>query len=226
MAPPGNHMIAHEKTGNRTSWGHPGTTIWYNVPSLEHYICMQCYMPATGIVRITYTLQYIPKAFSFPKTTTEDYLQQEIGDIIAIMKDTPKTLPLFSYGDARKNAINQISHILQRNTSHPRLQVLPSPPMLPQTQSENPHFQNIPSIPVPAPRVEPVLQPPMVQTHQSEPTPPPREKPSTSPILDPHSNPWIKNLQNILRHPRFPKPGKTSGTPASSTPLPLFPVQL
>ena len=47
-------------------------------------------MPATGIVRITDTLQYIPKAFVFPKTTTEDYLQQHIGDIIATMKNPPK----------------------------------------------------------------------------------------------------------------------------------------
>ena len=58
---------------------------------------MQCYIPATGIVRITDTLQYIPKAFVFPKTTTEDYLQQAIGDIIAIMKNPPKTLPFLSY---------------------------------------------------------------------------------------------------------------------------------
>ena len=63
---------------------------------------MQYYITATGIVRITYTLKYIPKAFVFLKTTTEDYLQQAIGDIIAIIKDPPKTLPFLSYGDARK----------------------------------------------------------------------------------------------------------------------------
>ena len=58
-------------------------------------------MPVTGIVLITYILQYIPKAFYFPKTTTEDYLQQEIGDIISIMKDSPKTLPFLYYGDEK-----------------------------------------------------------------------------------------------------------------------------
>ena len=64
---------------------------------------MQCYMPATGILRIIDTLQYIMKAFHLPKTTTEDYLQQAIGDIIEIMKDPPKTIPFLSYGDATKN---------------------------------------------------------------------------------------------------------------------------
>ena len=71
---------------------------------------MQYYISATGIVRITDTLQYTLKAFSSPKTTTEDYLQQEIGDIIAVMKDPLKIIPFFPYGDATQNAINQISH--------------------------------------------------------------------------------------------------------------------
>ena len=57
-------------------------------------------MSATGIVRITYALQYTPKVFAFPETTTEYYLQQAIGDKIAITKDPLKTLPLLSYGDA------------------------------------------------------------------------------------------------------------------------------
>ena len=113
-------------------------------------------MPATGTLRITDTLQYIPKSFAFPKTTTEDYLQQFIGDIIAIMKGPSKKILFFSYGDATKNAINQIDHIFHRSTSQPRLQILPLPPMLPQPQSENLQLQNIPSIPVPYLRVEPV----------------------------------------------------------------------
>ena len=69
---------------------------------------MQFCMPVTVIVIITATLQYTPKAFAYPKTTTEDYLQQAIEDIIEIMKDPPRKFPFFSYGDAAKNAINQI----------------------------------------------------------------------------------------------------------------------
>ena len=112
MAPPGTCVIVHTKLVNRTSYGHHGTKGLYIGPSLDHYICIQWYMPATGIVRITYTLQYIQKAFSFPKTTIEYYLQQAIGEIIAIINDTIKTLPFLYYGDAEKNAIHQIAHIL------------------------------------------------------------------------------------------------------------------
>ena len=99
MAPPGTRVVFHKKPGNRTSWGHHGTQGWYIIPSLDHYICMQCYMLTAGIVQIIDTLQYTPKTFYLPKTTTEDYLQQKIGYIITIMKDLPNTIPLFYYGD-------------------------------------------------------------------------------------------------------------------------------
>ena len=82
---------------------------------------MQWYMPTTGIVWITDTLQYTPKAFAFPKTTIEDYLQQAIWEIISIMKDPSNTLPFLYYVYVTKNAINKISHIFQKSTSQPRL---------------------------------------------------------------------------------------------------------
>ena len=71
MAPPVTRVIVHDKPGNRTSWGHHGTPGWYIGPSLDNYIFMQCYMPATGIVHITGTLQYIPNSFAFREKTTE-----------------------------------------------------------------------------------------------------------------------------------------------------------
>ena len=120
MAPPGTRVIVHDKPGNRTSWGHHGIPFWCIGPHLDHYRCMQCYMPATGKVRITDTLQYTPKAFDFPKTTKDYYLQQFIAHILAIIKEPLKTLPFLSYGDAKK-AINQIAHILHRSKYQPRL---------------------------------------------------------------------------------------------------------
>ena len=87
MAPPGTCVILRYKSGNRTLWGHHGTPGWYIGLSLDHYRCMQCYMPATETVRITDTIQYTPKAFDFPKTTTGDYLQKSTRDIIVIMNN-------------------------------------------------------------------------------------------------------------------------------------------
>ena len=75
MSPPGTRVIVHDKHGNRKSRGHNGTPGWYIGTSLDHYRCMQCYISASGTVIIIDTLQYIPKAFPSPKTTTKDYLQ-------------------------------------------------------------------------------------------------------------------------------------------------------
>ena len=74
MAPPGTRVVVHENPDNSMSWGYNGTQGWYIGPPLDHYRYIQCYIPKTGIVNITDTLQYIPKVFYFSKTTTEDYL--------------------------------------------------------------------------------------------------------------------------------------------------------
>ena len=98
MAPPVTRVIFHIKPNNLTSWGHHGTNVWYIDPSLDHFRCMYCYMPRTGIVKITDTLQNILKSFALPKITTDYYLQQAIGYMIAIMKDPPKTPHSLLYG--------------------------------------------------------------------------------------------------------------------------------
>ena len=159
-------------------------------------------MPANVIVRITDTLQYTPKAFAFPKTTTKKDIQQTIGDMIAIMKYQSKTPPFLSYGDTTKSVINKISHILQRSTAQSRLQILQLPPMLPQRQNKNILPPEIISPSAPDMRVEPEVQPTRVQTLASLTTLPPRVKPSDSPSLDPHSNPWIIKIAKNKRIPQ------------------------
>ena len=129
------------------------------------------------------------------------------------MKNLPKTLPLLWYGDATKNVINQISHILHRSTPQPCLQILPLPPLLPQTQNVNFQDQTIPSISVASPRVGPVSQPLRVKLNQLLPTPPPIIQLYTSPSLDPDPNPWIKKISKCLKSPQIPKARETQAAP-------------
>ena len=148
-------------------------------------------MPSNGLVRISNNLQYILKTFAFPKTTTEEYLQQAIGDIIAFMKYPLKKVLLLYYGVATRNAINQISHILHRSTSQPRLQIYPYHQCYHRLRVKISYFkisQHTSTIS----EGKPLFKPPRVQKLQSSPTPPPRLQPYTSPSLDPHKNPWIK----------------------------------
>ena len=107
MAPPGTRVVVHKKPDQRAYLSHHGTPACYIGPSLENYCTMKCYMPATGSVRYTDNLQFIPATFKFPETTVEYYLRQSDGDILALLQDPPKTLPLLAYGDATKNAVTQ-----------------------------------------------------------------------------------------------------------------------
>ena len=93
MAPPVTCVVVHNRPGQRASWAHHGTPAWCIRPSVEHYRTMKCYKPATGSVRYTDTFQFVPATFKFPETTTEDYLRQSVGDILDLLKDSPKTLP-------------------------------------------------------------------------------------------------------------------------------------
>ena len=149
-------------------------------------------MPTTDIICITDTLQYTPNAFAAPKTITEDYFRQSIGDILSIIKYPPKKLPFLSYGDSTKNAINQIAHIFQQIISQPHLPILPLPPMLPQIQNQIQLPAMIIHPDAQAPRVEPVVQHPRVQPYMTSPISPPRVQHSPSPTLEPFKNPWIE----------------------------------
>ena len=119
MAPPGTRVVVHDKPVQRASWAHHGTPAWYIGPSLDHYRTMKCYMPATGSVRYTDTLKFIPATFKSLKTTAEDYLRQSVVDMIASLQDPPKTLPFLTYGDATKTSVTKIAHLLKRSVPQP-----------------------------------------------------------------------------------------------------------
>ena len=57
------------------------------------------------------------------------------------------------------------------------------------------------------------LQSPRVKTHQSAPIPSSIKQFSTSPSLDPHTNPWIKTFTKKFKTPQIPKASKTQAAP-------------
>ena len=75
LAPPGTRVLVHLKPDQRASWAYHGEDGWYVGPSLEHYRCVKCYMPATARVRDVDTLQFFPNKVPIPSTSTEDYLK-------------------------------------------------------------------------------------------------------------------------------------------------------
>jgi len=138
LVPPGTKVLLHEKPDVRRTWAPRGTNAWYIGPALEHYRCVECYMPETRSTRIADTLEYFPVKVPFPKSTTEDYLRQSIGDILAILNDPkPPIAPFLTFGDDTTNALRKIATLL--NCAIP-----PPPRVLPLL------------VPVPVPVIPPV----------------------------------------------------------------------
>ena len=132
-------------------------------------------MLATVYVRYIDTLQFIPATFKFPETTTEDYLRQSVGDILALLKDPPKTLPFLSYGDATKNSATNIAQLLQRSVPQPRLPVMSLDPLFPLTNQPVSALPRLPTVlpsPVVSPRVQSTVPAPRVHDYAPvQPTP-------------------------------------------------------
>jgi hypothetical protein len=68
LVPPGTKVLLHEKPNQCHSWAPRGTDAWYIGPALEHYRCMECYMPETWSTRIADILEYFPKQTPFAKS--------------------------------------------------------------------------------------------------------------------------------------------------------------
>jgi hypothetical protein len=158
LAPPGTKTVVHLKPDQRASWAYHGEEGWYVGPSMEHYRCFKCYLPATARVRDVDTLQFFPKKIPFPNIFTEDYLKQAASDILAILQHPPSNFPYLEYGNSSNNALVQIATLLGRAAAPPAL--LPTvsvhPPRVP-ISIHPPRVQ----IPLHSPRVQvPTIQSP------------------------------------------------------------------
>ena len=133
-------------------------------------------MPATGSVRYTDTLLFIRTIFKFPEITSEDYLRQSVGDILALLQDPPKILPFLAYGNNTKNAITKIAHLIQRSVTQPRLPLIPVTPLGSHTTQPVPALSRLPMVlpsTVASPRVKSTV--PSLRVHDYapvQPTPP------------------------------------------------------
>ena len=144
LAPPGTKVLLHEKPNNRRTWAPRGTDAWYIGPSLEHYRCVRCYNPKTFKERDADTVTYLPTVVPLPKTTTEDFLRQNVSDILDILNDpAPKPFSI-ERGDSLSNAIAQIAKLLHREA--------PRPASTPQPKGPTP---KLPSAHIPTPIVQP-----------------------------------------------------------------------
>ena len=87
IAPPGMHVITHDKPKDRKSWAIHGKDAWYVGPSLESYRCHKVWVWETERQRITDTLAWFPPDhLQLPIPTQADLIVAGINDLIDILE--------------------------------------------------------------------------------------------------------------------------------------------
>ena len=147
--PLGTQIIVHEKPDKRRTWAPRGTDAWYIGPAMEHYRCLDCYIPSTHSTRIADTVELIPSFIPIPKTSTEDYLRQSVDDILSIISSPTTNIPSLKFGSNTTNAIKQIAQVLHRALPLPPPIKIPQEPTVIPTTSP----PQLTSPPVQVPRV-------------------------------------------------------------------------
>jgi hypothetical protein len=74
LAPPGTHIIAHEKPDQRASCNPHGVDGYYLGPALDHYRCYQVHITKTKGTRIVDTVEFFPSKSSMPETSSKDFV--------------------------------------------------------------------------------------------------------------------------------------------------------
>eukprot|EP00957_Ditylum_brightwellii_P021010 1583865-Ditylum_brightwellii.AAC.1 len=65
--------IIHKKTGTRGFFDYYGADSWTICPSMEHYRCIQCFVPSTGATFGTDTLKLLGHDIPIPKLMTKTH---------------------------------------------------------------------------------------------------------------------------------------------------------
>ena len=158
LAPPGTKVVIHKKPNDRTSWQYHGTEAWYIGPSLEHYRCFKCFIPATGAIINTDTVKMIPHMVPIPNFTDAIAVQQAIADILHIIKNSSEVnIPKFWKGDAIQQAFQNVADALNQQ-KHKTTPVHNPPAASPPTKQTQPPSQLSPlpsPIPIPPRPVTP-----------------------------------------------------------------------
>ena len=122
MAPPGTLIAAHVKPSNRRTWSPHCKRGFYVGPSTEHYRNFRCFIPETNCEIITDTVDFLKSVKQIPTMSHEEYIQQSLMDILAVLQSQPKTnLPSLQYGEQINDAIITVANILNRSTPKPIL---------------------------------------------------------------------------------------------------------
>ena len=85
LAPPGIHVMVHQKPSNQLSWGAHAIDGWYIRPALESYHCYRVWIWETHMERICDTLEWFPTKVPLPTVSNSDLILAALQDILRIL---------------------------------------------------------------------------------------------------------------------------------------------
>ena len=86
MAPPGTLVAVHTKPNKRKSWDPHCIKGWYVGPAVYHYRNFRCYMPQTKSEVVSDTVDLFAHSELIPTISHEEYIQQSLTDILAVLQ--------------------------------------------------------------------------------------------------------------------------------------------
>ena len=113
LAPPGSHILIHDKPAHRQSWAPHALDAWYLGPALLHYRCHRAWVWSTRHERISDTVTWLPHHVTFPQADPIDLIQQHLRNIHTILTapSTNTNNPLH-LAPNQLDAINTLTTIL------------------------------------------------------------------------------------------------------------------
>ena len=149
LAPPGTHVIIHEKPAQCQTWAPHGIDRWYVGPALDHYQCHRVWIPSTRSECMTDTLQFFPTVLRTPTLSHQDATIRAAQELSHALKQQHNN-PVSHLTDPQLRALGQLSTLF--TTMPPGVELTMPKSSSPSQFNQHPDFPtNISSPPVPQP---------------------------------------------------------------------------
>lgn len=192
IAPPGTHLLIHEKPDNRRSWAPHAVDAWYLGPATQHYRCYRTYVWSTKTERISDTVEWKPKHVLFPHQNTSEQILSGTQQIIrALQAQASEPSPSLPLTNEQGQALHHLCEILTPTPD------APAPPPLAPPPTTTRNIEQLLRVPPRTP-----LRPPPAQVI---PVPGPLLRVPPSPA-DTSATPWIEVRSTKRRKAKVPTP--------------------
>ena len=122
LAPPGIHVLVHEKPDNRKSWAPHANDGWYIGPAINHYRSYRVYMRDTQGERITDTLSWFPQHIPLPTATSTEIIVASLQDVVQELQAPTAPNAILQLDNNKRAELiditNRLTNIIENTEPH------------------------------------------------------------------------------------------------------------